>query len=148
MGIKKDVILLDKLDEIYPLAHSDSNGEIIPDTYFRKNVHYFTINSDNWQPVDDYFVYEITEEIDERVKDVKETDKPLWDIVVDPSDPEIVSDYKTQIKYRAWCTTLLTFNGSLKLISMNQPEEPITLMVIGLKLKERQEEENGEGTKT
>lgn len=132
MANKKDVILLDKLDEIYPLAHADSNNEIIPDTYFRKNVHFFTLEPGDWYPEDDYFVYDITPEKDERVKFVKETDQPVWDIVVNPSDPDIVPDYVTQIKYRAWCTTLITLDGAIKLIGMGQPEDQITLMIIGL----------------
>lgn len=49
MAGKRDVILLDKDNnlEIYPVAHADSNNEIIPDTYFRKNVHEFTLKAEN-----------------------------------------------------------------------------------------------------
>lgn len=61
------------------------------------------------------------------------TETPVWDIAVDPFNTEV--PYKTQIKYRAWCTTLNTYYGYMELISMNIPSHDITLEVKGLNLE-------------
>ena len=125
--MNKDVILISNNDNIYPLAHSDSNGEVISDTYQRKEYDTFILLSNQWITRGSPAYYEYTiENIN-----IKATDNPIWDIQVDPTSG---IDYKTQVKYRAWCTTLVTENGRMRLYSMNRPEHNITLITMGLKL--------------
>jgi hypothetical protein len=154
MAGKRDVILLDKDNnlEIYPISHADSNNEVIPDTYFRKNVHEFTLKAENWVDHTDYFTYKINNEDEDAkakgIENITGEESPVWDIVVDPTDTSIC-DYKTQIKYRAWITTLTTGRekdsegnetGYIELESMKQPEHPVTILIKGLDLNKREAE--------
>ncbi len=72
-------------------------------------------------------------EIITRLVGLDGTETPTWDIAVDPTNTTV--DYKTQIKYRAWCTTLNTYYGYMELISMRIPDHNITLEVKGLNLE-------------
>ncbi len=60
----------------------------------------------------------------------------MWDIRVNPiEDTEIA--YKTQIKNRAYITTLITGDGTIKLVSMKAPDTDVILILKGLDLHER-----------
>lgn len=139
MATRKDVILLNQEwgdIEIYPLAHKDHYEQVIYDTYARKEIDQFTVTSDKWQSEGDYYVALLTKDDNEKIQYVKETDSPVWDVRVNPiEDPS--TTYKTQIKCRAYVTTLITGDGSIKLLSMKPLENDILLIVKGLDLNER-----------
>ena len=139
MAERKDVILLNQEwgdIEIYPLAHKDHYEQVIYDTYARKEIDQFTVTPDKWQSAGDYYVAVLTKDDSEKIQYVRETDSPVWDVRVNPiEDPSTA--YKTQIKCRAYVTTLIAENGSIKLLSMKPLENDILLIVKGLDLNER-----------
>lgn len=125
MAGKRDVILLDKDNnlEIYPCAHANSDNEVINDTYARKDVHEVSYNitvDGGWSSVNGYYVCTLTADTDERIAKIKATDVPTWDVDVDPTGGS-GEDYKTQIKYRAYVTTLVTGDGKITLYAMKEP---------------------------
>lgn len=139
MAERKDVILLNQEwgdIEIYPLAHKDHYEQVIYDTYARKEVDQFIVTTDKWQADGDYYVAVLTKDDDERIQYVKETDSPIWDVRVNPiEDPSIA--YKTQIKCRAYVTTLITGDGFIKLLSMKPLENNILVITKQLDLNKR-----------
>lgn len=139
MAERKDVILLNQEwgdIEIYPLAHKDHYEQVIYDTYARKEVDQFIVTTDKWQADGDYYVAVLTKDDDERIQYVKETDSPIWDVRVNPiEDPSIA--YKTQIKCRAYVTTLITGDGFIKLLSMKPLENDIIVITKQLDLNKR-----------
>lgn len=160
MTNRRDVVLKDDLgNKIFPLAHATSTNELIDDTYFRKKVYTFILKSDKWEGKDGYFSYKIDKSYkedtdykdDEEVQswnfsDITGEESPIWDIVVDATinDP----GYKTQIKHRAWITTLSTSKeedsegnetGYIELQSMKQPSTSVTLLVKGINLNKQEE---------
>lgn len=139
MAERKDVILLNQEwgdIEIYPLAHKDHYEQVIYDTYARKEVDQFIVTTDKWQADGDYYVAVLTKDDDERIQYVKETDSPIWDVRVNPiEDPSIA--YKTQIKCRAYVTTLITGDGFIKLLSMKPLENEILVITKQLDLNKR-----------
>ena len=139
MAERKDVILLNQEwgdIEIYPLAHKDHYEQVIYDTYARKEVDQFIVTTDKWQADGDYYVAILTKDDDERIQYVKETDSPIWDVRVNPiEDPSIA--YKTQIKCRAYVTTLITGDGFIKLLSMKPLENEILVITKQLDLNKR-----------
>lgn len=139
MAERKDVILLNQEwgdIEIYPLAHKDHYEQVIYDTYARKEVDQFIVTTDKWQADGDYYVAILTKDDDERIQYVKETDSPIWDVRVNPiEDPSIA--YKTQIKCRAYVTTLITGDGFIKLLSMKPLENDIIVITKQLDLNKR-----------
>lgn len=139
MAERKDVILLNQEwgdIEIYPLAHKDHYEQVIYDTYARKEVDQFIVTANKWQAEGDYYVAILTKDDDERIQYVKETDSPIWDVRVNPiEDPSIA--YKTQIKCRAYVTTLITGDGFIKLLSMKPLENDILVITKQLDLNKR-----------
>lgn len=139
MAERKDVILLNQEwgdIEIYPLAHKDHYEQVIYDTYARKEIDQFIVTTNKWQAEGDYYVAILTKDDDERIQYVKETDSPIWDVRVNPiEDPSIA--YKTQIKCRAYVTTLITGDGFIKLLSMKPLENDILVITKQLDLNKR-----------
>jgi hypothetical protein len=114
--------------------------------YVQDTSRWYTVTDEDKNPL--YYIYTMaySENLvpEERRKDgnfviitklvgLDGTETPVWDIAVDPFNTEV--PYKTQIKYRAWCTTLNTYYGYMELISMNIPSHDITLEVKGLNLE-------------
>lgn len=141
MATRKDVVLLNQElgdIEIYPLAHKDHYGQIIYDTYARKEIDTFAVSPDKWVSEGDYYIAILTPEDNEKIQYVKATDSPVWDVRVDPIE-ETSLTYKTQIKNRAYVTTLITEDKSIKLISMKPLENDILVILKGMDLNEHEE---------
>lgn len=141
MAQKKDVILLNQElggIEIYPLAHKDHYQQVIYDTYARKEVDTFVVPQALWSDNGTYCSCELNENSGsgfEKLKYIKATDSPVWDVSVDPVASG--TDYKVQIKNRAYVTTLITNDKSITLMAMKAPSTDITLTLKGLDLNER-----------